>query len=228
MPQGMFDLNTLAGRIKAHNPNLPPQAFAMALMRATPLLNAEGRMQLAQMQMDYKQRNLDLGYDRLRQQGDIAGARLDLAKEREGRMRDQFDQNQQRLRGNADRRFADSAARLEEMTKRRLSGEEKSRAAQEIRMTEDQMRADHNAIIEQIQSNTILDQNEKKRLIDEANAKRDENMKRLDGLRAKIKAGGGGETAGGGGPAPQQPRPRATNAKGEVLEFDGQNWVPVK
>lgn len=83
-PQGMpqFDLQTLIARINRANPNLPPQAMYSAISRAVPLLNAQGRQELALMRMDLQQQiaNARLGQgERRLDQGD---RRLDLGRER--------------------------------------------------------------------------------------------------------------------------------------------------
>lgn len=58
MPQ--LDLNTLAQRISARNPNLPPQAMISALTQAAPLLNIQGKQQLAEMKQQFQRENMDL------------------------------------------------------------------------------------------------------------------------------------------------------------------------
>lgn len=187
MPQ--FDLQTLAQRIQQTNPGLPPQAMIAALTRAVPLLNVEGRMQLAQMQAQFKERSLELSRDRLNQQGDIARDRIDLANEKEKRMGEQFKQNQERLISNAKNRFADSAARLDEMTKRRMSVEDRQAAAMELRSVEQETLANHRSIMEQIQAG-FLQGADKKAAQDEAVAARDQAMKKIEAWRSKIKGGG--------------------------------------
>lgn len=58
MPQ--FDLQTLVQRIQAANPNLPPQAMVAAITRATPLLNLQGKIELAQMRAEQRQQAMDI------------------------------------------------------------------------------------------------------------------------------------------------------------------------
>lgn len=191
------------------------------------LLSMATREQVAKMNIDAR-KELFGAAEAGRQQ------RFDTQQER---LRDQFATNQQRLRENADRRFSDAAARLEEMTKRRLSIEERSRAAQDIKLTEDELRASHNAQMEQIQSNFLLDAKEKKRLTNEAIANRDRNMKRLDELRSRIREGGGkGAPAAPAEPAPstalttQQPGDYTNPQTGQVIFFDQARnaWVDRK
>jgi len=61
-PQGMpqLDLQTLAQRIQQTSPNLPPQAMIAALTRAVPLLNVQGRQELAQLRLQMQQQGLEL------------------------------------------------------------------------------------------------------------------------------------------------------------------------
>jgi hypothetical protein len=81
-PQGLpqFDLQTLVQRIQKANPNLPPQAMVAALTRAVPLLNLEGKQQLAMVRqemlagnLDIKRSMLDLARERADRQGDKEG-----------------------------------------------------------------------------------------------------------------------------------------------------------
>ena len=71
MPQ--LDLQTLAARIQKANPNLPPLAMVAALTRAVPLLNVQGRQDLAMLRLEMQQQianaKLDQG-DRRLDQGD--------------------------------------------------------------------------------------------------------------------------------------------------------------
>ncbi len=198
MPQ--FDLRTLASRIQQTNPGLPPQAMFYALTKAAPLLNIEGKQQLMQLRQQFQQESLGMRERNLDRQERAdqtralqGGERIDIQRSREDRMKGQFEDNQKRLRENADRRFDDSAKRLDEMTKRRLSMEDRSKAALELRTVEDQNRAAHNAMMEQIQSNWLLDDTEKKRLLGEATKRRDENQQRIEQYRERIKAGGMGK-----------------------------------
>lgn len=75
-PDGMpqFDLKTLAGRIQQANPNLPPQAMVSALTRAVPLLNTQGRQELALLRQQMMAEN-----NTLRREGlDLRQQRIDL------------------------------------------------------------------------------------------------------------------------------------------------------
>ena len=58
MPQ--LDLQTLAQRIQQTSPGLPPQAMIAALTKAVPLLNVQGRQELAQLRMQMQQQGLDI------------------------------------------------------------------------------------------------------------------------------------------------------------------------
>lgn len=83
LPQGMFDLQTLAQRIKAANPNLPPEAMFAALNRAVPMLNVQGRQQLLQLRRQYQQQMMDYRMRQLRQKGG-AGASKPRARNAQG------------------------------------------------------------------------------------------------------------------------------------------------
>lgn len=245
-PQGMFDVPTLANRIRQANPNLPPQAMIAALTRAVPLLNTQGKLELAQLRQQYQQQMMDYRgaqldrQERRDQTMAVLGTRRVEATEkaeegrntrfgtREGRLGEQFTANQERLRNNADRRFADSAARLDEMVKRRLSGEDKSRAVQELRLMEGENRANHQAITEQIQANNMLNATDRDRLLKEAVQRRDENLLRIEGYRAKLRANKGEPSAPAASPTIEGMRPRARSPDGREVEWDGKAWVPVK
>lgn len=58
MPQ--LDLQTLATRIAAKNPNLPPQAMIAALKRAEPLLTSQARIDLAKISAQMRQDEIGL------------------------------------------------------------------------------------------------------------------------------------------------------------------------
>lgn len=58
LPQ--LDFQTLAQRIQQTNPGLPPQALVAALTRASPLLNAQGKMDLARLQAEYRKELMDV------------------------------------------------------------------------------------------------------------------------------------------------------------------------
>jgi hypothetical protein len=57
MPQ--LDFQTLAQRIQEKNPGLPPQAMFAALKRAEPLLNAQGKLELAREDRKFRQEQLE-------------------------------------------------------------------------------------------------------------------------------------------------------------------------
>jgi hypothetical protein len=59
-PEGMFDLGTLAQRIKDRFPNLSPAAQFMALQRYSGMLNEQGKSQLAHVRMQMQEEGLDL------------------------------------------------------------------------------------------------------------------------------------------------------------------------
>ena len=149
-------------------------------------------------------------------------SREGIAERAETGRNERFKANYDRLTTNAENRFKDSAARLDEMVKRRLSGEDRSRAVRELRTLEDQARADHNAIMEQIQAGFLGNAQDKKRLMAEAVAKRDENMKRIEAYRSQIKAGGQTEAPAGALP----PEARSLLKEGTITTFqNGQKWT---
>lgn len=78
MPQ--LDLQTLVQRIQQTSPNLPPQAMVSALTRAAPLLNAQGKQELALLRQQMMGENLNLRREGL----DLRQQRIDLDKENLG------------------------------------------------------------------------------------------------------------------------------------------------
>lgn len=75
MPQ--FDLQTLVTRINSANPGLPPQALVAALTKAAPLLNLQGKQELAALRQQMQQQTLDLRRDALDLRANQGDRRLD-------------------------------------------------------------------------------------------------------------------------------------------------------
>ena len=133
LPQ--LDLRTLAQRIQQTNPNLPPQIMFQALVKAAPLLNADGKLELARMglemrryqgnvradqkdaQLDQTDQKIDIAAD-AEQRRTVQGAeraaiqrqnevgRTERAGAAETRKREQFDTTETRKREQFDRTFA--------------------------------------------------------------------------------------------------------------------------
>lgn len=72
-PMPQFDLQTVISKIQQANPGIEPRVLLAALERASPILNQEAKIQLAQLGMQMKGENLDIreaNLDRQIRQGD--------------------------------------------------------------------------------------------------------------------------------------------------------------
>lgn len=81
MPQ--LDLQSLVQRIQKTSPGLPPQAMVSALTRAAPLLNVQGRQELAQLRMQMQQQGMDLKREGLDLRRDAMDARQQAASQKD-------------------------------------------------------------------------------------------------------------------------------------------------
>lgn len=82
--EGFLDLPTLAARVRERNPNLTPSAMYHALQLGVPMLNLEGKAQIAALRDEYNQKLLDFKYTHLSETEAGKGARATQAEE--GRM----------------------------------------------------------------------------------------------------------------------------------------------
>jgi len=118
-PQGglpQFDLQTIIGKIQQANPGLPPQAMAAALRQAVPLLNADGKLQLAKMGIEMR-RDMEMGRNARFQQGE------ERKTEQGNRRLDTGEERTDILRGESERKTTQGNQRIEQGERRLGQGE---------------------------------------------------------------------------------------------------------
>lgn len=197
---GAMDLNTLAQKIIKANPGIEqnPGHLMAALQQAIPLMNAQSKMELAQMQQQYRIQQADTARGRLEEtqrnnerldksRSETRDLKKDLASEHEERMRTQFDSTQERLKNNAQNRYNESHARLERMISRDMTSDQKYAAAKDIDLAKQELTTQHRAILEQIQANNMLNAGDRDRLLKEAVTNRDQQLGKLEALRDKLR-----------------------------------------